>query len=419
MIQRIQDWLFGYDFFICYRWQDAKFYAEHLGQSLAENYSCFMDTERYAPGDNLIRIGDRALRETGRLVLVGTLGIADSKHCKRELKTFRATGKRIIAIDFSGTIAQLRQGDSELAMLLNNDELLVRENEIDPSNQGPTEETIRKIEHSLSVELKRVRRSRTISAVSYLLTILLLASACLALTTRTYFVNNRANSFLRTALLAKVSVLESGGLHVAIRGQEMKDASVDIASLVESCQVLGDVERLEITDYSLINPESLAELHHLKLLNLRGCSGLASLKFVWELSDLDTLQLHSTGLNDDAFADFQPAETLMELKITSNRDLTNRTLDVILKDPVSYQTLNLDGCSGIAIEEKQVKRLEEIAVALQNKKRSLTIKVFATNVNALLEDRSLIDRLQRLESEGLTFEGLRESTESSKVINQS
>ena len=71
--RRFKNWLWGYDFFISYHWASGGAYAVILAQMLrSRNYDVFLDRADYASGDDWKRIGEVALRNTQRLVVVAT-----------------------------------------------------------------------------------------------------------------------------------------------------------------------------------------------------------------------------------------------------------------------------------------------------------------------------------------------------------
>ena len=85
--QTIADWFFGYDFFISYCWKDGRKYAVELNRQLGEyGFNCFLDSSDYAKGDNWRKQGERALRKTTRLILIGTPAAHHSEPVKTELR---------------------------------------------------------------------------------------------------------------------------------------------------------------------------------------------------------------------------------------------------------------------------------------------------------------------------------------------
>ena len=104
-LRRIFDAVFGYDFFISYSWGDGGVYATALRRRLeAQGFQVFLDREHYASGDDWKQVGAWTLRRTGQLVLVGTPGALTSQPVARELDIFAATGRRIVPIDFGGSL---------------------------------------------------------------------------------------------------------------------------------------------------------------------------------------------------------------------------------------------------------------------------------------------------------------------------
>lgn len=103
--RRIIDAIFGFDFFISYRHADGRRYARKLCEELEKHgFECFLDTSKYRMGDDWKKIGYWTLRRTSCLVLVGSPGALESKPVLREVKIFRGFGKRIVPIDFEGSL---------------------------------------------------------------------------------------------------------------------------------------------------------------------------------------------------------------------------------------------------------------------------------------------------------------------------
>jgi TIR domain len=104
--QRLVDAFFGYDFFIAYSQGDGKAYAGDLARRLKNRgFECFLDTEDFAKGDDWKSVGAWALKRTSRLVLVGSPKALESKPVLREVQIFSQTHKRIIPIDFDGSLS--------------------------------------------------------------------------------------------------------------------------------------------------------------------------------------------------------------------------------------------------------------------------------------------------------------------------
>ena len=64
LFQKINDFIFGYDFFISYAWKDGRTYAEKLKNQLTDlNYVCFLDSEDYVKGGDWKIAGKAGTKE--------------------------------------------------------------------------------------------------------------------------------------------------------------------------------------------------------------------------------------------------------------------------------------------------------------------------------------------------------------------
>jgi hypothetical protein len=69
-LERSLYYFFGYDFFISYRWSDARVYAVGLREALVSRGLVFFLDSDYAKGDDWREEGRRALHRSSRLLLV-------------------------------------------------------------------------------------------------------------------------------------------------------------------------------------------------------------------------------------------------------------------------------------------------------------------------------------------------------------
>jgi TIR domain len=175
-LEKIQDWLFGRDFFISYRWEDGRPYAVQLTEKLRERgYNCFLDSDSYLKGDLWPRVGERELKKTARLVLVGTPKVHDSKPVARELKVFGAKGDRIFAIEFGDSLSLSRFPDSPILQEL--DPTVLRQVEASGAeNHPPSATVIEELIRTFAVEKTEVRGMRAIKLTACALLLLLCAS---------------------------------------------------------------------------------------------------------------------------------------------------------------------------------------------------------------------------------------------------
>ena len=105
----IKDRLWGYDFFISYHWASGGTYAVNLAQRLREqNYDVFLDRADYASGDDWKAVGEIALRNTQRLVLIATReAVTISKPVEHEITIFTARNRQVIPIVFGDKFEDL------------------------------------------------------------------------------------------------------------------------------------------------------------------------------------------------------------------------------------------------------------------------------------------------------------------------
>ncbi len=166
--ERILDWFYGYDYFITYRWSDGRVYAVALAEQLEQQaFDCFLDSADYAKGDNWKKIGERALKKTSRLVLVGSPHAVrpvpprepGTDPVLRELEIFTATGKRVIPINFDGTLTAGDNDDPPVTRCLDRDGLWIRES-MTQLAIGPTETTLNELRASFNLVRQSEKRSR-------------------------------------------------------------------------------------------------------------------------------------------------------------------------------------------------------------------------------------------------------------------
>ena len=177
-IQRLADWVFGYDFFIAYAWEDGRAYAKELANQLIERkYACFLDSKEFQPGQALNQATVRALGKTRVLVLVGSPAAPERSAVGDELSIFSKTGRRIVPIDIGGL------GDStdasKIKQFLPSDVLYILE---DPRllSKGPSKETVIQVLRSLDGISQDKKRSRLVMGTLATLSALLMAAVAAA-----------------------------------------------------------------------------------------------------------------------------------------------------------------------------------------------------------------------------------------------
>lgn len=180
--QRLKDWLWGYDFFISYQWASGGTYAVNLAARLREKgYEVFLDRTEYAMGDAWKRVGEVALRNTQRLVLIATSeAVFESKPVEHEIVLFTNRGRHCIPIFFGDTFAAEEQANPGKFIVLDRlpDDALYIEDTIENLLVGPAPEVIAKLASAHGVMRRRkLRTTITLMAVSVLIAFAIFASA--------------------------------------------------------------------------------------------------------------------------------------------------------------------------------------------------------------------------------------------------
>ena len=158
--QRLRDWLWGYDFFVSYHWASGGVYAVNLAQMLRSNgFDVFLDRADYASGDDWKRMGQIALRNTQRLVLVATReAVTISKPVQHEVEIFTARGRQVVPIIFEDRFTDIDRSDYPTLKRLPDSQLFV-DSGADSLATGPTRETVDELIRTHKVLRKRNLRA--------------------------------------------------------------------------------------------------------------------------------------------------------------------------------------------------------------------------------------------------------------------
>jgi len=173
--QRLLGLVFGYDFFISYAWSDGGSYAMALARKLqAQGFEIFLDREEYASGDDWKKVGAWKLRRTGQLILVGSPATLTSAPVLREVQIFSRTGRRIVPIDFDGSL-QWTTTASPLAELLPLEILRIRE-PVAALTSGPSEQVVNTLRRTFNLVRQDKKRVRVVGIIAVVLGILAVAA---------------------------------------------------------------------------------------------------------------------------------------------------------------------------------------------------------------------------------------------------
>jgi len=178
LVRRLLDFVFGYDFFISYSWSDGAAYATALASRLeADRFAVFLDRTDYASGDNWKKVGAWTLRRTGQLILVGSPAAVRSDPVLHEVEIFSKTRRRIVPIDFAGSLR--KESDSRLALYVPVEILTIKE----PAaalDSGPSEETLATIRRTFNLVRQDKKRVRAFVIIALLVSALVVAATSAA-----------------------------------------------------------------------------------------------------------------------------------------------------------------------------------------------------------------------------------------------
>jgi hypothetical protein len=140
--RRLLDFIFGYDFFISYSWSDAGGYATALTHQLrAQGFEVFLDRDDYA---------------------------------SREIQTFSRTGRRIVPIDFDGSL-EWKTNDAPVVQYLPPELIRIRE-PASALRTGPSDQVVAAIRRTFNLVRQDKKRVRAFAVIALLLFILAISS---------------------------------------------------------------------------------------------------------------------------------------------------------------------------------------------------------------------------------------------------
>ncbi len=168
LLQRLADYLFGYDFFLSYSHGDGTNYPRQLCQSLQKaGFSVFLDQSDYVPGLDLRRETRRQVRKSKTLVVVARPRALKSEWVKREVDAALAQGHTPVIINVNRSV-EAAPPDALLAKEALESHWLRLEEPIDQLDGPPSghalSELIRGFKHTKQ-ETLRVRAMGTAAVV--------------------------------------------------------------------------------------------------------------------------------------------------------------------------------------------------------------------------------------------------------------
>lgn len=210
LFRQIVDAIFGFDFFISYRWSDGREYAAKLAQGLEDQgFECFLDSTDYEKGDNWRLAGRIALRNTTRLLVVCSPEVLDSGPVADEVETFLSTKRGIIPIDIGATLENAPK-DNLLRRLISTEVISIGENPV-ALRDGPSRQVLEDLRSSFNLTRQSQKRQRLLGAAA-------LSFAVLAIVALVSFwkAETRRLEALSRALAAQATVESERQLDLAL-----------------------------------------------------------------------------------------------------------------------------------------------------------------------------------------------------------
>jgi hypothetical protein len=136
-------------------------------------FEVFLDRDDYASGDDWKKVGVWTLWRTGQLILVGSAAAAKSAPVFREVEIFSKTGRRIVPIDFAGSLDST-EAPSPLAPLLPPETLRIKES-AERLRTGPSDESVATIRRTFNLLRQDKKRARVFAAIALILATLTIA----------------------------------------------------------------------------------------------------------------------------------------------------------------------------------------------------------------------------------------------------
>jgi WD40 repeat protein len=176
---RFAVWLWGYDYFISYHWNSGGVYAVALAEMLrVQGYDVFLDRAEFAMGDDWKKIGERALKNTQRFILIATFeAVTQSTAVKDEVELFTNRGRQVVPIVFfsgePGRLSSTLEGvDPSVYSVLRRmpDSKLSLRDHVQSLKKGPMNDVVRDLIRTYSVVRRRNVRALIVMGLAFCLT---------------------------------------------------------------------------------------------------------------------------------------------------------------------------------------------------------------------------------------------------------
>src|SRR5262245_10278221 len=160
ILQRVVDFVFGYDFFISYSHQDGLNYPTQLKTRLeSAGFKIFLDQTDYVAGVDLRRETRRQVIKSKKLVVVGRAAAFKSPWVKREVEVALEHRKAPIVINIDRAL-ELGVADAALASMAQEQHWLRIEEHLGSSDAAPSDRAVAELIRSFRHTRQEVKRQR-------------------------------------------------------------------------------------------------------------------------------------------------------------------------------------------------------------------------------------------------------------------
>jgi hypothetical protein len=167
-LQRLRNWLWGYDFFISYQWSSGGRYATAPAERLRsspEPCDVMLDKSEFTVGEDWKLQARVALRHTQRLIVIATRGaVTDSLPVAAEVESFSSRGHRIIPVIFGDDLCGIASDDNRVLKHFSQDTIRISE-QVDRLQIGPSDEVVNQIKSTHRILRRRVLRMRILTLI--------------------------------------------------------------------------------------------------------------------------------------------------------------------------------------------------------------------------------------------------------------
>ncbi len=160
-LDKLADFLFGFDYFVSYAHADGQNYARELTKQLeAAGFSVFLDERIYVAGDDLQIATRRRIRMSKKLVVIVREHVLASDWVRKEVEVSLGSGRVPIAIDINHTL--IRAPDDNPIKVALADKIFISET-LDDADGEPSPAVVMKLVRSFEATRQQTLRVRALA----------------------------------------------------------------------------------------------------------------------------------------------------------------------------------------------------------------------------------------------------------------